>query len=314
LARQARIQGTVMLQIVISKTGDVRDMRLLSGHPMLAPAAIEAVKQWKYQPYMQDGEAIEFATNVRVNFRLPDGGPLGIVASVPTGAAEGTSGSMPSVDDVLRISEAEIRQLRTEKVDPAYPPAAAQAHIQGTVVLDVQVNASGDVENVRLYSGHPMLAKAAIEAVKQWKYRPYVKDGNDIPFAGIVRLNFTMGSGDTGGIVSELPITDPAPAPRPGVPRRVRVSSGVSQGLLAKKVNPVYPPDARKQHIQGVVILHVNIDREGNVVNIEPISGDPSLAVAATDAVRQWKYKPYMLNGEPVEIDTQVQVNFTLMQ
>jgi len=79
-------------------------------------------------------------------------------------------------------------------------------------------------------------------------------------------------------------------------------------------VNPEYPSDAREQHIQGVVILKVNIDKEGNVYNVELISGHPLLAPAAMAAVRQWKYKPYLLNGMPVEVETQVQVNFVLLQ
>lgn len=79
-------------------------------------------------------------------------------------------------------------------------------------------------------------------------------------------------------------------------------------------MNPEYPSDAREQHIQGVVILKVNIDKEGNVYNVELISGHPLLAPAAMAAVRQWKYKPYLLNGMPVEVETQVQVNFVLLQ
>jgi periplasmic protein TonB len=73
LARQARIQGTVTLNIVIGKSGDVRSMQLISGHPMLAPAAVEAVKQWKYRPYEQDGEAVEIETTVQVSFKLAGG-------------------------------------------------------------------------------------------------------------------------------------------------------------------------------------------------------------------------------------------------
>ena len=73
LARQARIQGTVILKIVISKDGDVRDLQLVSGHPMLAQAAIEAVRHWKYQPYTKDGEVVEVSTRVRVIFDLAGG-------------------------------------------------------------------------------------------------------------------------------------------------------------------------------------------------------------------------------------------------
>ena len=96
------------------------------------------------------------------------------------------------------------------------------------------------------------------------------------------------------------------------VPTRVRVSQGVMLGLLVKKVQPDYPPDARDQRIQGVVLLKVNIDKEGNVIKVELISGHPLLAPAAMDAVKQWKYKPYYLGDQPVEIQTQITVNFKL--
>src|ERR1700756_3687105 len=73
LARQARIQGTVVLGIVIDKDGEVRDVQLVSGHPMLTPAAIEAVKQWRYKPYVSDDKPVEVETVVRVGFRMADG-------------------------------------------------------------------------------------------------------------------------------------------------------------------------------------------------------------------------------------------------
>jgi len=96
-------------------------------------------------------------------------------------------------------------------------------------------------------------------------------------------------------------------------PQRVRVSSGVMQALLVKKVPPQYPQDAKDQHIQGVVVLKAVINKEGNVSNLELVSGHPMLAPGAIEAVKQWKYRPYLLNGEPVEVESQVQVNFTLV-
>ena len=71
--RQARIQGTVILQAQISKDGNIENLHLISGHPMLAPAAIEAVKQWKYKPYLLNGEPVEVETQVQVNFTLAGG-------------------------------------------------------------------------------------------------------------------------------------------------------------------------------------------------------------------------------------------------
>jgi protein TonB len=86
------------------------------------------------------------------------------------------------------------------------------------------------------------------------------------------------------------------------------------QGLLVNMVRPEYPADAKDQNIQGVVLLKVIIDKEGNVDNTQLISGHPLLAPAAIKAVKQWKYKPYLLNGNPIEVESQVTVNFTLAE
>ena len=320
LARQARIQGTVILKIVINKDGDVRDVQLISGHPMLAPAAVEAVKQWKYQPYTKDGEVVEVSTMVRVNFTMPGGGPApGGTAGDAPGGVGGTVFS--GVIDGVRASEAEMRAQRIQQIDPVYPPLAVQEKVQGPVVLDVRISATGDVQNMMIVSGHPMLTASAIDAVKQWKYRPHVINGNAVAVTSMVRLQFKLTENDTVGVVSEpspLPTmrrTSVEGTPTPiALPQRIRVSSGVSQGLLVSKVAPEYPDEARDQHIQGMVILQVRIDREGNVMNAELISGHSLLAPAAIEAVRQWKYRPYLLNGNALEVDTQVQVNFVLQE
>jgi protein TonB len=117
-------------------------------------------------------------------------------------------------------------------------------------------------------------------------------------------------NGVIGGLISATNST--AMVPKMAAPTRVRVSSGVSTGLLIRKVPPTYPPLARQARIQGVVILQAQISKTGDIQNLQLISGHPMLAPAAIEAVKQWKYKPYLLNGEPVEVDTQVQVNFTL--
>ena len=90
------------------------------------------------------------------------------------------------------------------------------------------------------------------------------------------------------------------------------VSQGVSQGLLFKKVAPAYPQNALRMHIEGAVELLATISKTGDITHIKIISGDQQLTKAASDAVKQWKYKPYLLNGEPVEIQTQVTINFKL--
>jgi len=92
----------------------------------------------------------------------------------------------------------------------------------------------------------------------------------------------------------------------------LKVSQGVFQGLLIKKVAPNYPAQAKQLRLEGPVVLQATILKDGNVGNVKQLSGDAVLGHAAVDAVRQWKYKPYYLNGEPTEIQTQITVNFKL--
>jgi len=100
-----------------------------------------------------------------------------------------------------------------------------------------------------------------------------------------------------------------AATPMPAL-QTLRVSQGVSQGLLIKKVAPVYPSSALQLRKQGSVELIATVGKDGGIEGIKVLSGDPILAKAATDAVRQWKYRPYLLNGQPVEIETQITVSF----
>ena len=108
-------------------------------------------------------------------------------------------------------------------------------------------------------------------------------------------------------IVKDIPVAVPKIAAQ-----KVRISSGVAQGLLIHQVTPQYPAQARQAHIQGTVILQAVIGKDGTVQSLHVLSGHPMLTQAAMDAVRRWRYKPYYLNGEPVEADTQINVNFTL--
>jgi len=118
--------------------------------------------------------------------------------------------------------------------------------------------------------------------------------------------------GSAGGVIGGIISSQAANIPKVATPQRVRVSSGVSNGLLIKKVQPTYPPLARQARIQGQVVLHAEISKDGTIQNLQLISGHAMLAPAAIEAVRQWRYKPYLLNGEPVAVETEVIVNFSL--
>ena len=118
--------------------------------------------------------------------------------------------------------------------------------------------------------------------------------------------------GQMGGVIGGIISSTPVAVPKVAAPQRIRVSAGVTSGLKVRDVKPVYPPLARQARIQGTVVLHAVISKDGSIEGLTLVSGHPMLAPAAIDAVKQWKYKPYLLNGEPVEVDTEVMVNFTL--
>ena len=117
--------------------------------------------------------------------------------------------------------------------------------------------------------------------------------------------------GVIGGVIGGMGTAPPPPKP---VQQRIRQGGSVQAALLVNKVQPVYPPLARQARISGTVRLHAIIAKNGSVEQLEVLSGHPLLVRAAMDAVQQWKYKPTLLNGEPVEVDTTIDVIFSLNQ
>lgn len=123
--------------------------------------------------------------------------------------------------------------------------------------------------------------------------------------------------GVPGGVLSEMlggPRSVPLPAktPEPTPVKRIRVASGVAEANLIHDVPPQYPPEAGRERIEGTVVLLAVIGTDGCVQDVQVVSGLPILAQAAIEAVKQWRYKPYLSNGVPVEIDSRITINFTL--
>ncbi len=132
---------------------------------------------------------------------------------------------------------------------------------------------------------------------------------NSLAPAPEVTWGATQGENPLSQIVNDGPSVRPA---HPTLARPTRVSGGVMEGALMQKVQPVYPSLALMMHTQGSVILQALISRTGEIENLQVVSGSPYLSRAALVAVQQWRYRPYRLNGEPVEVETQIVVNFTL--
>ena len=182
---------------------------------------------------------------------------------------------------------------------PPPPPPPAAAPIK--VVKQIQT----DIINGQLRT--PTKIPEKVQMIKEEEAPP------PMPSTGVVGgVPGGVPGGSMGGVMGSILGSTPVAVPRVATPQRVRVSQGVTSGLLIRKIQPAYPPLARQARIQGNVLLQAEISKEGTIENLRLISGHPMLAPAAIEAVKQWKYKPYILNGEPVEVDTQITVIFSL--
>jgi protein TonB len=183
---------------------------------------------------------------------------------------------------------------------PPPPPAAAPVKI----VKQIQT----DIVNGQLRT--PTKIPKKVEIIKEDEAPPPVMAATGV----VGGVPGGVPGGSMGGVLGSIASagSNVAALPKVATPQRVRVSSGVQSGLLVRKVQPTYPPLARQARIQGTVVLQAQISKSGDIENLQLISGHPMLAPAAIEAVKQWKYKPYLLNGEPVEVETTVQVNFSL--
>lgn len=191
----------------------------------------------------------------------------------------------------------------THETAPEYPVSALENHIQGDVFVQVLVDENGKVQTAKAENCancSSILGAAAVQTVKKWEYQPAIIGGRPVPVSSWVTFRFK-----SDGPSIEIPSKVESPKPK-----KLRISSGVAEANLIHKVEPQYPLMAKASHIQGDVVMQCTIDKEGNMANLKAISGPPALAQAALDAVKQWKYKPYTLNCDPVEVETTITVKF----
>ncbi len=185
--------------------------------------------------------------------------------------------------------------ISTLEAPPPPPPAQPVVH---------NVRAATQVSE--LHNGQLMVPTRIPQRIVMVRDQPTDTGGNPQP-PGV-----PYGGGSGNSVITELLRENPTPAPAVALQQKVRVSSGVAQGLLIRQVKPQYPPLALQARIQGTVVLQAVIGKDGTVQDLRVVSGHPMLTGAAIDAVKQWRYRPYYLNNEPVSVDTQINVNFTL--
>jgi TonB family protein len=186
LAIQARISGVVKTKVTIATDGSVRHLEVASGHPLLVPAAIAALKEWKFQP-----PAVEGDYRVDIDFNVANLSP----------AAIASAGNLPADHQGKKIVNATGRStlnvgasVQASKlvshIEPVYPEQARAEGIQGTVTLRVTIAENGTVEDVQPVDGNPLLAAAAIDAVKQWTYQQTLLNGQPVRVIANVTVPF----------------------------------------------------------------------------------------------------------------------------
>jgi protein TonB len=177
---------------------------------------------------------------------------------------------------------------------PPPPPPAAVVHVK---------KIETDLINNQLRT--PTKIPKKVEMIKEEEAPP--------PQMGVVGgVPGGVPGGSMGGVMGSIIGGTPVAVPKVAV-QRVRVSQGVTQGLVIHRVQPTYPQMAKIARVQGSVVLAAIIGKDGTIQNLHVVStASPLLNQSALDAVKQWRYRPYILNGEPVEVDTTVTVTFTL--
>jgi TonB family protein len=182
------------------------------------------------------------------------------------------------------------------------------ASANSTVLVQVRIDKSGVLHDLKVVSGSPTLSVDAIKAVKRWKYKP-PSWTTAPPSERQTLLAVTLVKGAAPKVEEARPAGISSCIP---FPPRVRVSQIMMQQLLVHRVDPVYPSEALAKHLEGVVVLKITIDKEGSVYKAEGVSGPLDLVPAAIEAGKQWKYQPYLIVGEPVEVETTAEIGFTL--
>ncbi len=245
------------------------------------------------------------------------------------------------------ISQGTADTLALTKVEPDYPDAVKSTDMAGQIVIAFTIGRDGNVSDVRpldigyfgcrsMNHGDPELRQAAIAAVKQWKFRPFLlhqQPGDaaepvEVGTAVALPFDFRKPTGAApnagtasgalapcnprGGAAATTEFPQPSGGPSRPVFDAPVIEGSRAEEMLSHKVEATYPQMARIAHIQGDVTLYVLINKQGHVANIKAKSGHPILIQAALDAVRQWEYQPFLLNGEPAEVETAVVVKFRM--
>jgi protein TonB len=203
------------------------------------------------------------------------------------------------------LPKAQLLTMLVAPPPPPPPPPPAAAPVE-RVVRQIQTDV---LNNGQLRT--PTKIPQKVQMIKEEEAPPPM-----VATGGVVGgVPGGIPGGQLGGVIgSVISSTNAAAVPKfvPVQPQRVRISQGVTRGLLIHREEPAYPTLARAARVQGEVVLSAIISTNGTIENLSLVSGHPMLVPNAIAAVKQWRYKPYLLNGQPVEVETTITVIFTL--
>jgi TonB family protein len=205
-------------------------------------------------------------------------------------------------------------QLQDGKAGPGQAPARVSAGMTGRTVRTIRVLGLSDRARTELLSSLPVHEGDTLTADLIARAEQAVRGFDEHLRLGAI----PSAPGETTLQILAPDYAAPATAApataAPGAPSRINIGGAVQQTKLISQPHPTYPPDAKEARIQGVVRLSAIIGKDGAIQKLEVISGHPLLVPSALEAVQQWRYQPTLLNGQPVEVITQIDVNYTLMQ
>ena len=284
-AQQNRIEGTVVVSLTLSESGTVTDARVDAGPVELRRSVLESVLEWRYLNESESPATVQAA----IEFRMPQDSVLALPSTLPSPRPSGP-----------RTPLVTTRVL--ESIDVSALPEPLQSIAQ---------------EKLAVYEGReltPDLLREILNAARQVDSHLVPKPSRIAAGSPGMTLAFHL----IDSSAAPAPPTAPSPITNfpstPGV-QRIRVGGDVQQRKLISPVRrPAYPAEARKDRIQGAVRFDVLIATDGHVSSIKLLSGHPLLAPAAQESVTQWTYEPTLVNGQPVEVVTSINVNFMLSQ
>jgi len=293
-----KTSGTVVIQVSVGSKGDVSDARVLSGPEELRKPALASVLNWHYEAG---------SSPVQVTIKFGEASALAEASAPATRSAPVVS--RPPAPPISSTPPVGLHSGRSDSAAETFPAVikeisvdglSAEAEQQLRTRLQIREGSSVRLEDV---SG---IYKAVDDFDRHLRATVQIAGKGEIN----IRIALPNESAEPSGALESLAVAA-LPPPAPGV-QRLRVGGNVQAENLVNKVTPKYPFEAKLARIQGKVRYAALIGTDGAIQELRLVSGPPVLADAATEAVKQWVYRPTLLNGSPVEVLTLIDINFTL--